>query len=329
MKYTRLGKSDLDVSAMGLGCSGMSPKNNVPRDDDESMATIRRAVESGINLIDTSDAYGNGHNEELIAEALKGQQKKAIVATKFGNMRSPSGKVAGTNGSADYVPVACEASLKRLGVDCIDLYFLHRVDPNVPIEENVGAMGKLVEEGKGRCIGLSEAKPDDLRRAHKTFPLTALQSEYSLWTRDAELEILPICQELGITYIAYAPLGRGFLTASIKKAGDLHENDRRWEHPRFQDENFEQNIKLLKIIEDMAAAKKCSAANIVLAWVMTRDWDIVPIPGSRRRKNIEDNLNALDVELNADDLKKLEEAFPIGQTAGTRYPEKQLHLMGF
>jgi len=329
MKYTRLGKSDLEVSEMGLGCSGMSPKNYVPRDDDEAIATIRRALDCGIKLIDTSDAYGNGHNEELIAEALKGQQAKAIVATKFGNIRSKTGKVGGNNGKPEYVPVACEASLKRLGVDCIDLYFLHRIDPEVPIEETVGAMGRLVEEGKIRCIGLSEAKPDELCRAHKTFPLTALQSEYSLWTRDAELEILPICRELGITYVAYAPLGRGFLTASIKKAGDLHENDRRWEHPRFQDENFEQNKKLLKILEDMAKSKSCSPANIALAWVLSREWDIVPIPGSRRRTTFEDNLNSLEVEFSADDLKQLDETFPVGQTAGTRYPEKQLHLMGF
>ncbi len=329
MKYTRLGQSDIEVSVMGLGCSGMSPKNNVPRDDGESMATIRLALESGLNFIDTSDAYGNGHNEELIAEAVKGQKNKAVVATKFGNMRSPTGKVAGNNGKPEYVPIACEASLKRLGTDCIDLYFLHRVDPEVPIEETVGAMGDLVKAGKVRYIGLSEAKPDELRRAQVVHPITALQSEYSLWTRDAELEILPICKELGITYVAYAPLGRGFLTASIKKTGDLHENDRRWDHPRFQDENFKQNLKLLKTLEEMAAAKGCSPANIALAWVLSRDWDIVPIPGSRRRKTLEDNLKAIDVELSAEDKQKLEEAFPIGQTAGTRYPEKQLHLMGF
>ncbi len=329
MKYSRLGNTDIEVSAMGLGCSGMSPKNDVPRDDDEAKATVRLALENGVRLIDTSDAYGNGHNEELIADAVKGQEDKAVIATKFGNMRSPTGKVAGNNGKPEYVPVACDSSLKRLGVDCIDLYFLHRVDPEVPIEETVGAMGKLVDAGKVRCIGLSEAKPDELRRAHATYPIAALQSEYSLWTRDAELEILPICRELGITYVAYAPLGRGFLTASIKKSTDLHENDRRWEHPRFQDENFEQNKELLKTLETMASDKGCSPANIALAWVLSRDWDIVPIPGSRRRKTLEDNLKAIDVELSAEDIKKLEEAFPIGQTAGTRYPEKQLHLMGF
>ncbi|MGA0395032.1 MAG: aldo/keto reductase, partial [Rhodospirillales bacterium] len=296
MEKTRLGKSDLEVFVMGLGCSGMSPKNDVPRDDEEATATIRMALEHGISFIDTSDAYGNGHNEELIAGALQGQANKGIVATKFGNMRSPSGKVAGTNGRPDYVPVACEASLKRLGVDCIDLYYLHRVDPEVPIEDTVGAMGKLVEQGKVRCIGLSEAKPEELKRAHATFPLTALQSEYSLWTRDAELEVLPICRELGITYVAYAPLGRGFLTASIKSSDYMHKNDRRWEHPRFQDENFKQNLKLLDTLEAIAAEKECSPANIALAWVLSRDWDIVPIPGSRRRKTLGDNLNALKVE---------------------------------
>ena len=329
MKYVPLGKSDLEVSVMGLGCSGMSPKNDVPRDDDEAMATIRLALESGISLIDTSDAYGNGHNDELIAKAVKGQKSKAVIATKFGNIRSSTGKVGGNKGKSEYVPVACEASLKRLGVDCIDLYFLHRIDPEVPVEDTVGAMGKLVEEGKVRYIGLSEAKPAELKRAHGAHPITALQSEYSLWTRDAELEILPICRELGITYVAYAPLGRGFLTASIKKAGDLHENDRRWEHPRFQDKNFKQNLKLLKALEDMADAKDCSPANIALAWVVSRDWDIVPISGSRRRKTLEDNLKALEIDLSDENIQQLEDAFPIGQTAGTRYPEKQLHLMGF
>lgn len=329
MRYLRLGRSDLEVSVMGLGCSGMSPKNDVPRDDAESIATIRRAADAGVTMFDSSDAYGNGHNEELLAEALKGRMDKVVVATKFGNMRSPAGKVAGTNGKPDYVPVACEASLKRLGVERIELYYLHRVDPNVPIEDTVGAMGRLVEQGKVRCIGLSEAKPDEIKRAHKTYPITALQSEYSLWTREAELEVLPICRDLGITYVAYAPLGRGFLTASIKSSQDMHENDRRWEHPRFQDENFEKNIELLKVLEKMAAEKNCSPANVALAWVMSRDWGIVPIPGSRRRPHMEENLKALDVTFSKGDLATLEEAFPVGSAAGTRYPERQLHLMGF
>jgi aryl-alcohol dehydrogenase-like predicted oxidoreductase len=307
----------------------MSPKNDVPRDDAESIATVRRAADAGVTLFDTSDAYGNGHNEELLAEALKGRMDRVVVASKFGNMRGPTGAVAGTNGKPDYVPLACEASLKRLGVERIELYYLHRVDPEVPIEETVGAMGKLVEQGKVRCIGLSEAKPDEIRRAHAVHPITSLQSEYSLWTRDAELEVLPICEELGITYVGYAPLGRGFLTASIKKPEDMHANDRRWEHPRFQDENFKKNIELLKVLEALAAEKKCSPANVALAWAMSRDGGIVPIPGSRRRPHLEENLRAIDVTLSPDDLAELEAAFPVGKAAGTRYPEKQLHLMGF
>ena len=329
MKYTRLGRSDLEVSVMGLGCSGMSPLPGVPTDDTESVATIHRALELGINLFDTSDAYGNGHNEGLVAEALKGQMDKAVVATKFGNIRGPQGQRGGTNGKPDYVPVACEASLQRLGIDHIDLYFLHRVDHEIPVEDTVGAMAKLVEQGKVRCIGLSEAKPDEIRRAHAVHPITALESEYSLWTREAEQEILSICQELGITYVGYAPLGRGFLTATIKQSSDLHEKDRRHQHPRFQGENLEQNTMLLSILETLAAEKKCSPANIALAWVLSRDVDIVPIPGSRRRTHLEENLRATEIDFTDEEFAHLDAAFQHGTASGTRYPQKQLHLMGF
>lgn len=328
METREIGKSGTRVSALGLGCSGMSPEK-LDRDDAESIATVRRALDLGVTLIDTSDAYGNGHNEELIGKAVEGRRDDAFIASKFGNIRGPQGQRGGTNGKPDYVPVACEKSLGRLGTDVIDLYYLHRVDPDVPIEETVGAMAKLVEQGKVRYIGLSEAKPDVIRRAHAVHPVSAIESEYSLWTREPELEILPLCRELGISYVPYSPLGRGFLSGTIRAVSDLPEGDRRQQHPRFHDDNLQRNLDLLKPLDDLAAEKGCTQAQVALAWVLSRGSHIVPIPGSRRRNHLEENVRALDVSLGEADRDKLEAVFAIGATAGLRYPEKQMKLMSF
>jgi aryl-alcohol dehydrogenase-like predicted oxidoreductase len=305
----------------------MSRSYGIP-DDQESTETIKRAIELGINLFDTSDAYGNGQNEELLGRAIKGHRHSLIICTKFGNIRDAKGQPTGIDGRPEYVPLACEASLKRLGVDVIDLYYLHRVDPNVPIEDTVGAMAKLIEQGKVRYIGLSEAGAQTLRRAHAVYPITALETEYSLWTRDAEEEWLPTCRELGTTYVAYAPLGRGFLSGKIRSADSLVANDRRKDHPRFQGENLARNLSLLKPLEEIAAAKHCTPAQIALAWVLAQGENIVPIPGTKRRTYLEENVRAIDIKLEDVDLAKLNEVFVRGSTAGTRYPARQMGNMG-
>jgi aryl-alcohol dehydrogenase-like predicted oxidoreductase len=327
MRLRSLGKSGLKVSAIGLGCAGMSGSYGIP-DDEESTATIRRAIELGINLFDTSDAYGNGHNEALLGRAIKGTRNSLVLCTKFGNIRDDKGRPTGIDGRPEYVPVACEASLKRLGVDVIDLYYLHRVDPKIPIEDTVGAMARLVDQGKIRYIGLSEAGAQTLRRAHAVYPITALQTEYSLWMRDAEAEWLPTCRELGITYVAYAPLGRGFLSGKIRGSDSLIPGDRRHDHPRFQGENLIRNLELLKPLEEIAAAKDCTPAQLALAWVLAQGESIVPIPGTKRRVYLEENVRAIDIRLDAADLAKLNLAFVPGGTAGTRYPARQMGNMG-
>ena len=328
MQFRDLGRTGIKLSAIGLGCSGMSP-DKLARDDDESIATIRRALDLGVNLLDTSDAYGAGHNETLVAQAIKGRRDDVVISTKFGNIRGPKGQRGGTNAKPDYVPVACESSLKRLGVDVIDLYYLHRVDPEVPIEDTVGAMAKLVEQGKVRALGLSEARPDVLRRAHAVHPISALETEYSLWTREPEQELLPLCRELGVTYVAYAPIGRGFLSGAVRAVSDLPEGDRRHDHPRFHDENLEQNLALLAPLDAIAREKGYTQAQIALAWVLAQADNIVPIPGSRRRTHLEENVRALEVTLEAADFERLDAVFKPGVTAGTRYPETQMPLMSF
>jgi aryl-alcohol dehydrogenase-like predicted oxidoreductase len=327
MRFRSLGKSGIKVSAIGLGCAGMSGSYDIT-DDQESTATIRRAIELGINLFDTSDAYGNGHNEALLGRAIKGGRNSLVLCTKFGNIRDDKGQPTGIDGRPEYVPVACEASLKRLGVEVIDLYYLHRVDPKIPIEDTVGAMARLIEQGKVRYIGLSEAGAQTLRRAHAVYPITALQTEYSLWMRDAEAEWLPTCRELGITYVAYAPLGRGFLSGKIRGSDSLIPGDRRHDHPRFQGENLSRNLELLKPLEAIAAAKGSTPAQIALAWVLARGEDIVPIPGTKRRAYLEENIRAIDIKLDAAELAKLNLAFVPGGTAGARYPARQMGNMG-
>jgi aryl-alcohol dehydrogenase-like predicted oxidoreductase len=327
MKQRRLGSQGLRVSAIGLGCSGMSGDYGVP-DDVESIATVHRAIDLGLDFFDTSDAYTAGKNEELLGRAIKGKRDGLIVASKFGNVRGPNGERGGVNGKPDYVPVACEASLKRLGIDHIDLYYQHRIDPTVPIEETVGAMGRLVEQGKVRFIGLCEAGPNTIRRAHATNPLTAIESEYSLWTRDMEGEILPLLRELGIGFVPYSPLGRGFLTGSFQQRDDLIPSDRRHAHPRFQEGNFEKNLDLLPPIRAIAQAHGCTMAQVAIAWLLAQGDDVVPIPGTKRRSYLEQNIAATEIELTAAELASLDRALPAGVTAGLRYPEFQLRGMG-
>lgn len=314
----RLGRSDLVVSAIGLGCMGMSEFYGAT-DDAESVATIHRALEQGITFFDTADVYGIGRNEELVGRALRGRRREVVLATKFGNVRSPEGKFLGVSGRPDYVQQSCEASLRRLGVDVIDLYYQHRVDPDVPIEETVGAMAGLVGQGKVRFLGLSEAAPATIRRAAKVHPIAALQTEYSLWSRDPEAELIPTCRELGIGFVPYSPLGRGFLTGKYRSEADLEENDFRRSTPRFQGENLRRNLALVERVEKIAAEKKCTAAQLALAWVLAQGDDMVPIPGTRRRKYLDENVDAINVTLSADDLALIDQELPPGITSGERY----------
>lgn len=332
METRKLGKAGPAVSALGLGCMGMSISYGEPNDE-ESIATIHKAIDLGVDLIVTSDAYGNGVNEELIGRAIRGRRDRVKVATKFGNLalasRGGEGEGAAlTGGHPDYVPQACEKSLKRLGVDCIDVYGLHRVDKTVPIEDTVGAMARLVEQGKVRYLQLSEAGADTIRRANAVHPIVAVETEYSLWSRDVESSVLPACRELGIGFMAYAPLGRGFLTATLKTLDALIEKDRRRDHPRFKPENIARNAELLRPLEDIAAAKHCTPAQVALAWLLAQGQDIVPIPGTKRRTYLEQNLGALAVKLSAGEVAALSKAFPLDVTAGTRYPEKQMGALG-
>lgn len=321
MQTRKLG--GLAVSAIGLGCMGMSAFYG-PRDEKESLATIDRSLELGCNFLDTADVYGPHTNEELVGKAIKGRRDKFVIATKFAIVIGPGPNQRSINGKPEYVKSACDASLKRLGIDTIDLYYQHRVDPNIPIEDTVGAMADLVKQGKVRYLGLSEAGANTLRRACKVHQITALQSEYSLWTRDPEDGILPTCRELGIGLVAYSPLGRGFLTGQIRKYEDLAADDYRRFSPRFQGENFGKNLELVARVEAIAKEKKCTAGQLALAWVMAQGEDIVPIPGTKRRSYLEENLGALEVKLTPADLKRIDEVAPKGVAAGLRYPEQMM-----
>lgn len=331
MHKTQLGKSGPEVSALGLGCMGMSISYGQPNDE-ESIATMHRAIDLGVNLIVTSDAYGAGVNEVLVGKAVKGRRDRVLIATKFGNLalagRSGGGGPALSGGHPDYVPQACDKSLKVLGVDVIDIYGLHRVDSTVPIEDTVGAMKRLVEQGKVRYLQLSEAGPQTIRRAHKVHPIVALETEYSLWSRDVEADILPTCRELGIAFMAYAPLGRGFLTAAIKSLDALLPTDRRRDHPRYKEENINKNKYLLNFIENVAAAHRATPAQVALAWLLAQGKDVVPIPGTKRRTYLEQNCAAVDLKLSAAEITQLSDAFALNAAAGTRYPEKQLSGLG-
>jgi len=319
----KLGSSGAEVSRLGLGCMGMSFAYG-SADETESIATIHHALDRGVTFLDTADMYGWGANEELVGRAIRGKRDDVFLATKFGNVRGPNGEFLGIRGDPDYVRSACEASLRRLGVDVIDLYYQHRVDANVPIEDTVGEMSRLKEEGKIRFLGLSEAAPRTIRAAYATSPITAVQTELSLWSRDAEEEVLPTCRELGIGYVAYSPLGRGFLTGQFKSPDDFAEDDFRHNHPRFQGENFYKNLDLVKEVEKMAEEKGCNAAQLALAWVLAQGDDIVPIPGTKHVKYLDQNIGALDVKLSAEDLRRLDEILPPGAAAGQRYPERSM-----
>ncbi len=326
MRYRRLGKSSLVVSALGLGCMGMSQSYGTP-DDAESLATVNHAIDRGITMLDTADMYGGGANEELLSHVLGGRRNEVILATKFGNMRNPDGRFLGVNGKPEYVQLACEASLKRLKISTIDLFYLHRVDTSVPIEDTIGAMARLIEQGKVRYLGLSEAGAKTIRRAHATYPIAALQSEYSLWTRDPEGEILSTCRELGIGFVPYSPLGRGILTGQVKSA-EFGPKDFRRISPRFQGDNFQKNLSLVTRVEQIASEKRCTPAQLALAWVLAQGDDIVPIPGTKRRTYLDQNLGALEVSLMASDLRRIDEALPRGAAVGARYPEDYMNRLG-
>jgi aryl-alcohol dehydrogenase-like predicted oxidoreductase len=322
MQYRTLGNSTLTVSAVGLGCMSMSGVYG-PSDDAQAVEVIHRALDLGVNFLDSSDMYGWGHNEELVGRALRGRRSQVVLATKFGQVRNPDGANL-VDGRPEYVRQACDASLRRLGVDVIDLYFQHRVDPKVPIEDTIGAMARLVEGGKVRFLGLSEAAPGTIRRAHAVHALAAVETEYSLLYRLPAEEVLPTCRELGISFVAYSPLGRGLLSGRITSATDVPENDRRRQHPRFQEQNLEQNLKLVEPVVELARAKGVTPGQVALAWLLTRGDDVIPIPGTKRRDRLEENLGALGVRLSAEDLQRLDQALPAGAAVGSRYPAAQM-----
>ncbi|MES2462493.1 MAG: aldo/keto reductase [Armatimonadota bacterium] len=326
MKTRELGKSGLTVSEIGLGCMGMSEFYGAT-DENESIATVHRALDLGVTFLDTADMYGRGHNEELVGRAIADRRDQVTLATKFGIVRTDDPRDRGVSGRPEYVRSACEASLKRLNVDVIDIYYQHRVDKQTPIEDTVGAMAELVNEGKVRFLGLSEASAETLRRASAVHPIAALQSEYSLWSRDIETEVLPTCRALGIALVAYSPLGRGFLTGQIKRFEDFAPDDFRRVSPRFQGDNFAKNLELVAQLEEIAREKRVSASQLALAWVLGRGEDIVPIPGTKRIKYLEENVAAADVLLSAEDLTRVEAAFPADAAAGQRYPEESMKAL--
>jgi aryl-alcohol dehydrogenase-like predicted oxidoreductase len=320
VEQRKIGTQGLVASALGLGCMGMSEFYGAT-DEAESIAVLHRALDLGVTFLDTADMYGSGHNEKLVGRAIRDRRNKVVLATKFGNVRGPGGSFLGVNGRPEYVRQACEASLQRLGLDHIDLYYQHRVDANTPIEDTVGAMAELVQQGKVRYLGLSEAAAGTIRRAVKVHAISALQTEYSLWTRDVEEAILPTCRELGIGFVAYSPLGRGFLTGQVRRVEDLAPDDCRRRSPRFQGENFQKNLQLVERVQEIAMEKRCTPGQLALAWLLARGLDIVPIPGTKRLKYLEENVGAMQVHLSDQDLHRIEDAAPKGSAAGQRYPD--------